>query len=165
MQGVHCQISLIAEADIDNINKIRYLTGNNGTDPAKWSRGSFPHDARAAWDGDVVGLTACAGINSSIPIRLWYAADSTTFEEYLWHAEDDQWELMDTWRGYSGASSVGCWNGNRNESYVGLVNLNNALTFWYYSKQGGDTSEADWRKGWYILLGPSKAELTLCLLI
>jgi len=76
----------------------------------------------------MVGLTACAGVNSSIPIRLWYASDNTTFVEYLWHAQDDRWELMEIWTGYSGASSVGCWSGERNVSYTGLVNTDNTLT-------------------------------------
>lgn len=129
--------------DVDSDNLIRQRSGNNRT--VGWTEGSISKSKLTAWDGDLVGLTACASaINETIPIRLFYASSSTAFEEYLWRAEEDEWIWQQTWEGYSGAADVGCFSGTGDYRYLGLVTPKNQLEFWY---QPAEDIEADWQKG------------------
>ena len=74
--------------------------------------------------------------DQSAPIRLFYASNSTAFEEYLWWAEQDEWEWQRTWEGYSASADVGCYTGSDNYRYVGLVNPSDRLEIWYQSVGG-----------------------------
>lgn len=81
-----------------------------------------------------------------MPIRLFYASDNTTFEEYLWFAQDDVWAWQRSWKGYSGTAGVACdHQGDPFYRYVGMVNLQNQLEFWYQVK-GDDDLSAEWLK-------------------
>jgi hypothetical protein len=112
-------------SDIDSDNFIRQRSGNNGT--TGWTEGSISKAKLTAWDGDLVGLTACASaIDESAPIRLFYASSSTSVE------------------GYSGAAGVGCFGGTGAYRYLGLVNTENQLEIWY---QASEDVGSDWQKG------------------
>ncbi|GAB7335737.1 hypothetical protein MBLNU13_g08033t1 [Cladosporium sp. NU13] len=101
-------------------------------------------DWLTAWDGDLVGLSACeSAINESVPIRLFYASNSTAFEEYLWWAAEDKWEWRQTRQGYSGSANVGCHPGIGYYRYLGLANPSNRLEIWY---QPAEDILAEWQK-------------------
>lgn len=129
--------------DIDTNNVIRQRSGNNGTDG--WTEGSLAKANLTAWNGDLVGLAACdSAINETIPLRLFYASNSTAFDEYLYFASDDKWVWQQTWNGYSGAADVGCFGTIDGYRYVGLVSTSNELEFWY---QAEEDISADWQQG------------------
>jgi hypothetical protein len=148
----------MASSDIDSDNFIRQRSGDNRT--AGWTEGSISKAELTAWDGDLVGLTACASaIDESAPIRLFYASSSTAVEEYLWRAEKDEWVRQQTWEGYSGSAGVGCFGGTGAYRYLGLVNTENQLEIWYQASEDGGT---DWQKGQYPQIQLRKSpELTL----
>lgn len=75
-----------------------------------------------------------AGINESIPLRLWYASDSTTFEEYLYHDNEGEWKWQQSWPNMSGAAGVGCYSWGPNNMYVAFVNLQNQVEIYHRSK-------------------------------
>ena len=134
---------LTAISDIDSDNLIQQRSGNNRTDG--WTEGSISKSKLTAWDGDLVGLTACASaLDDSAPIRLFYASSNTAVEEYLWRAEKDEWDWQQTWEGYSGAAGVGCFGGTGDYRYLGLVNSKNGLEIWYQASEDVGT---DWQKG------------------
>lgn len=137
-------VVLIAGSDIDSNDHIRQRSGNN-----RWTEASISEARLTAWNGDLVGLAACdSAINESIPIRLFYAFNSTSFEEYLWKADEDEWVWQQTWPDYSAAAGVGCHTGVGYNRYVGLVRPSNRLEFWY---QPTDDIKAEWQEGWYPL--------------
>jgi hypothetical protein len=130
-------------SDIDSDNFIRQRSGNNRT--TGWTEGSISKAKLTAWDGDLVGLTACSSaLDESAPIRLFYASSSTSVEEYLWRAKKDEWVRQQTWDGYSGAAGVGCFGGTGAYRYLGLVNTENQLEIWYQASEDVGT---DWQKG------------------
>lgn len=117
--GVSCQSApmscfrdlLTAYADIDSNNLVRQRSGNNRT--VGWSEDSLSKAKLTVWDGDLVGLSACeSAAHQSAPIRVFYAFNSTAFEENLWRADQDGWEWQRTWEGYSAAADVGCYTGS-----------------------------------------------------
>lgn len=64
------------------------------------------------------------------PLRLWYASDNATFQEYV--RKGNAWTREKTWKGYSGAAGVSCYStGGGDFVYVGLINLNYELELWY----------------------------------
>jgi hypothetical protein len=141
--GVLSGIVLTSHPDVDSDNLIRQRSGNNRT--AGWTEGSIYESKLTAWEGDLVGLTACASaLDDSAPIRLFYASSSTAVEEYLWRSEKDEWDWQQTWDGYSGAAGVGCFGGTGDYRYLGLVNSENGLEIWY---QASEDVETDWQKG------------------
>jgi hypothetical protein len=141
--GVLWDCVLMTNSDIDTDNFIRQRSGNNRT--TGWTEGSIAKSKIAAWDGDLVGLTACSSaLDESAPIRLFYASSSTSVEEYLWRAEKDEWVQQQTWEGYSGAAGVGCFGGTGAYRYLGLVNTDNQLEIWYQASEDVGT---DWQKG------------------
>lgn len=111
-----------------------------------WTEGSITDANLIAYGGDLIGLHACYGGRSTTPIRLWYAADETSFEEYLYH--ENQWKWQRSWRDLSGAAGVGCYSWGEppnNFIYVAFVNLENQLEIWYQSKADTDPF-SDWEK-------------------
>lgn len=63
-------------------------------------------------------------------MSLWFASDSTTFQEYLY--QDDEWKWQRSWEGYNGAAGVGCFSwGAGPYKYVGFVNVDNQLEIWW----------------------------------
>lgn len=136
---------LTARPDIDTDNILRQRSGNNRTDG--WTEGSLSKANLTAWGGDLVGLAACdSAINETIPLRLFFASNSTAFEEYLWFTDEDKWVWQQTWEGYSGAASVGCFGNLDGYRYVGLVSRSNQLEFWY---QAQEDLQDGWQKGEY----------------
>ena len=136
---------LTGRPDIDNNNLVRQRSGNNRTD--SWTDGSLSEAHLTAWNGDLIGLAACdSAINETIPLRLFYASNSTAFEEYLWFAGEDKWVWQQTWNNYSGAADVGCFGSIDGYRYVGLVSASpsNTLELWY---QPEEDISADWQKG------------------
>lgn len=134
---------LIIRPDVDSDNLLRQRSGNNRT--TGWTEGSIAEAKLTTWDGDLVGLTACASaLDESAPIRLFYASNSTAVEEYLWRAEEDEWVWQQTWEGYSGAAGVGCFGGTGAYRYLGLVNSENNLEIWYQASEDVGTN---WQKG------------------
>ena len=86
-------------------------------------------------------MTVCWGANDSVPIRLLYASSNDTFEEYLWRKHDDSWHRQRSWSGYNGASGVTCYRSPGSDRYMGLINTQNQLEFWYQDKAN---SSAEW---------------------
>ena len=70
-------------------------------------------------------------------MRLWYASDNVTFQEYL--LQDDEWKWQQSWEGYHGAAGVGCYSWSRGVNiYAGFVNINNNVEIWYQNTTGSD---------------------------
>jgi hypothetical protein len=72
-------------------------------------------------------------------MRIWFASNSTTFQEYIWDYPDDTWKWQREWSGYNGAAGVGCYSwGDSTTAYVTLMTLRNNVELWY--KDNSDES-------------------------
>lgn len=81
-------------------------------------------------------------------MRLWYASNETTFEEYTFRT------------GFSAAAGVGCYSwGPDNYTYAAFVNLDNALELWY--KEKTDEDPEGWRESMTANLPPSQQTTSL----
>ena len=129
---------LSIQPDIDLENQVRHRIGNNRS--TAWVEGSTRANQLYAWDGDLVGLTACWGTSNDIPIRLFYASSNTTFEEYLWNMKADKWLWQKRWEGYNGAAAVRCLGVSGGNRYVALMNSDNQIEVWYQNKDDNDGS-------------------------
>ena len=127
--------------DVDTKNQVRQRSGSN--ESTAWTEGSVGGAGPRAWDGDLVAMTVCWGANDSAPIRLLYASSNETFEEYLWRKDDDTWHWQGSWPGYNGASGVTCYRSPGDYRYMGLINTQSELEFWYQEKAN---SSAEWQK-------------------
>lgn len=129
------------QPDIDSENQVRHRKGSNRS--TAWDEGTTREANLKAWDGDLVGMTACSGTGNDNPIRLFYASSNTTFEEYLWNMQDDTWRRLRSWEGFNGAAAVRCYIGSDNNTdrganrYLILMNSNNQIEFWYQNKDDG----------------------------
>lgn len=135
---------LTKQIDIDQDHQLRQRSGDNSS--TFWTDGSLNESNLTAYRGDLVGLHACwAGIGARSPIRLWYASDNVTFQEYL--LQDEQWKWQRSWEGYHGAAGVGCYSWGRGDNvYSGFVNTNNNVEIWYLNA----TSSDEWRQSKYF---------------
>jgi hypothetical protein len=79
---------------------------------------------QACWAG--------SGRFSEYGMRIWFASNSTTFQEYIWYDPDDTWKWQRDWTGYNGAAGVGCYSwGEGTTAYVTLITLRNNVELWY----------------------------------
>ena len=78
-------------------------------------------------------------------MRLWYASNNTTFEEYLYHDDEGEWKWQRSWENFSGAAGVGCYTWARNHAYIyaAFVNLQNQVEIYYRTK-----TDAHLATGW-----------------
>jgi hypothetical protein len=113
------RLVLMLCVDIDSDNVVRQLVSNNGTDGA-WRRGPLEKANLHAYDADRVAMQACwAGLSGNIAMRLWFASDNDTLEEYLWvdRGDNDNRTSYDDWvwqksrPGYDPFAGIGCHNG------------------------------------------------------
>jgi len=120
---------LILRTDIDKDHIVRQRTADSTSQ--EWSDGPINDLQLTAFDGDLVGLHACwVGKDRQAPLRLWYASDNATFQEYV--RKRNGWTRERTWEGYSGAAGVGCYSmGVGDLIYVALINTSNELEIWY----------------------------------
>lgn len=134
-------ILLTVQRDVDSSNRVRQRTGNNQS--TGWTEGSAGKADLKVYDGDLVSMASCWGTNNSVPIRLFYASTDKTFEEYLWRSADETWHWQRRWEGYNGAAGVSCYRGAGPNRYLGLINTNSELEFWYQDKA---EDPAEWYK-------------------
>ena len=134
-------ILLIIQPDIDSEHQVRHRKGNNKS--MSWNEGSTRQAKLKAWDGDLIGLTACWGTSNDFPIRLFYASSNATFEEYLWRRPDDTWHWQRSWDGFNGAAAIRCYGGSPSNTdrganrYLVLMNSNHQIEVWYQNKDDG----------------------------
>ena len=99
-----------------------------------WTNGTIDQVGLTAYAGDLVGMQACRTSGSGA--RIWFASDSTTFQEYVSYDTVGPWTWQRDWTGYNGAAGVGCYSGGESTTaYVTLVTLSNNVELWY--KNGG----------------------------
>ena len=112
-------------------NHIQQRSNSNVT--GFWTDGPIRTTVLRPYASDLVGLQTCWDMAGDRPgMRIWHAADSTTFREYSWYVGDSDWSWERDWTGYSGAAGVGCYSwGEDARSYVALVDLENNLELWY----------------------------------
>lgn len=133
-------MSLTGLLDIDENYQVRERTGNNNT--MDWANGPIDKANLTAYRGDLIGLHACwAGYSNNVPIRLWHASDESTFEEYVFYSDENEWRWQRTWNDYSGAAGIGCysWTGPNNFIYAAFVNSNSDVEIWYQNVTGSAT--------------------------
>ncbi|KAM0723574.1 hypothetical protein Q7P37_000561 [Cladosporium fusiforme] len=123
---------------IDSSNRVRQRSGNN--ESIGWTEGSLRDADAKAWEGDLIGMTACWGANNSVPIRLFHASSNSTFEEYLWRMTDKTWHWQRSWTDKNGAAGVACQRSGTYR-YLGLSNSNNQIEFWYQNN-----TDTEWSK-------------------
>jgi hypothetical protein len=69
---------------------------------------------------------------NDVGMHLWYASDSTTFQQYGWRDGFDHWEKQDNWTVMNGHAGVGCYTwGPGTVTYTMMVNKENTLEVWY----------------------------------
>jgi len=78
-------------------------------------------------------------------VRLWYASDSTTFEEYLYHDSEGEWRWQQSWKNLSAAAGVGCYSWGPNNIYAAFVNLQNQVEIHHRTKADAHLSDG-WEK-------------------
>jgi hypothetical protein len=123
--------------DIDVENRIRQRSNSNTTNT--WTQGTIDQVGLTTYAGDLVGMQACWAGTSEYSARIWFASNSTTFQEYIWYGTEDTWTWQREWTGYNGAAGVGCYSwGGGTTTYVTLVTLSNNVELWY--KDGTDQS-------------------------
>lgn len=116
--------------DIDVENQIRQRSNSNTT--GVWTNGTIDNVGLKAYVGDLVGMQACWAGNLGVGMRIWFASNSTTFQEYIWYDPEDTWRWQREWTGYNGAAGVGCYSwGPNTTAYVTLVTLKNNVELWY----------------------------------
>lgn len=65
-------------------------------------------------------------------MHLWYASDSTTFEQYGWRDGEADWTHQNTWNNKNGHAGVGCYSwGPGTVTYVMMVNLDHTVEVWW----------------------------------
>lgn len=75
---------------------------------------------------------ADASFSDEVGMHLWYASNSTTFQQYGWRDGDTEWEYQATWSDYNGHAGVGCYSwGPGTVTYAMFVNLANTVEFWW----------------------------------
>jgi hypothetical protein len=75
---------------------------------------------------------AGSGGSSEDGMRIWFASNSTTFQEYIWYDSDDTWTWQREWTDYNGAAGIGCYSwGEDTTAYVTLVTLRDNVELWY----------------------------------
>jgi hypothetical protein len=142
--GSTASLTNSACVDIDQNYQVRQRSGSNAT--TDWTDGTINQEALQTYRGDLVGLHACIDSSDTAAMRLWYASDDTTFEEYAF--TNDAWAWQRSWRNYSGAAGVGCYSwGTDNYTYASFVNLDNTLELWY--KEKTDMDPNGWHQSQY----------------
>jgi hypothetical protein len=142
--GSTASLTNSACVDIDQTYQVRQRSGSNAT--TDWTDGTINQEALQTYRGDLVGLHACIDSSDTAAMRLWYASDDTTFEEYAF--TNDAWAWQRSWHNYSGAAGVGCYSwGTDNYTYASFVNLDNTLELWY--KEKTDTDPNGWHQSQY----------------
>lgn len=135
---------LIYAADIDANNIVQERRGNNQS--SIWNNGTIGGSNLKAYAADLVSLQVCSAGADASALRIWYASDSVTFEEYLWRDGGDEWVLQRKWENYSTAAGIGCHSkADDPNTYVALVNGDKSVEFWY--KSTTDSSVGD-TAGW-----------------
>lgn len=131
--------------DIDRDYHLRQRSGSNATNI--WTDGSINEKNLATYRGDLIGLHACPA-SPNADMRLWYASNETTFEEYTFSNDADEWTWQRSWTNYSGAAGVGCYSwGPDDYTYAAFANLDNDLELW--NKEKTDPDPEGWRQSMF----------------
>lgn len=147
---------------ISKDNKIRQVTQSNDTE----SSGFYEPNTKlndlnlevmdspavgmqACWKGDYYGDSDPTG-NSTLTkevvkgINLFYASDPSTFEQYSWNNEDNEWKQEKPWKGKNGHAGVGCYSwGTGTFSYTIMVNDRNNTEIWWIDTNSTTPSTED----------------------
>lgn len=127
--------------DIDKNDTIRQRTNDNVTN--KWSDGPLGSANLKVNDADLASFTVCWSQENSL--RLYFASDNTTLQEYESHDESGGWSLQRSWSGYSGVGGIGCpYRGDYNETYVALINSMNEVELWWRNQTTSANDTAVW---------------------
>lgn len=117
--------------DIDKGFNIRQRSGTN--ESKIWTDGSIDKVGLKANKADLVGMQACWA--DPYGMRIFFASNSTTFEEYKLLDGHDESIWQRNWTDYNGAAGIGCYGwGDDNTTYAALVNPKDNVEFWYKSE-------------------------------
>ena len=110
----------------------------NGPAPV-WTDGPLNAKNLKTWNSNTIGLQACYWGNYygdwsygdnvvSAGIHLWFASDSTTFQQYDWTNGTQDWVFNQQWPSLSGNGGVGCqtWDSGMTE-YVWFVDTQGSI--------------------------------------
>lgn len=131
-----------AFADINQENMIRERYNSNqstfGT-AGIWQDGVINDLNITVLDAEQAGLLGCwygntggdvdfdGGNNTTdeVGMRLWYASNSTTFQQYGWRRSSNAWVYEETWSNLNGYTSPGCytWGPSETITYTAFVDL------------------------------------------
>ncbi|KAK3701411.1 hypothetical protein LTR37_015509 [Vermiconidia calcicola] len=139
---------------IDKTNTIRQRTNSNATNV--WMDGPINDLNLKANDATQVGMQACwygsdygdsdythtplpdhngpddfKDESREVGMHMWYASDSTTFQQLGWRAGDETWAHQGTFSNMDGHAGVGCysWAEDSTVTYVMMVNAVNSVEF------------------------------------
>ncbi|WPH03131.1 Hypothetical protein R9X50_00600600 [Acrodontium crateriforme] len=140
---------------VDTNNTLRQRTNSNTTNV--WVDGPLNSASkRVVFDADQVGMQACwygsdygdsdythtpiqgenttssSSSSNEVGMHLWYASDSTTFQQLGWRDGDTEWEFQQSWTQKNGHAGVGCYSwGPGTSTYVMFVDTNNTVEIWW----------------------------------
>lgn len=138
---------------IDRNGHVRQISNTNVTNI--WQEGPLNALNLTAFDADSVGLQACYYGNfygdsdyhnfptptgttnnesfaTEFGMHLWYATDSTTFEQWGFREGQTTWQNQKTWAGFNGHAGVGCYSwAPGTTTYAMMVNLQNSVEIWW----------------------------------
>ena len=163
---------------IDQQNTIKQRSNSNTTNV--WVDGPINNLNLKANDADQVGMQACwygsdygdsdykhtplpgqnsnSSYSNSVGMHMWYASDSSTFQQLGWRYGDTVWAHQGSFENKNGHAGVGCYSwGGGTVTYVMMVNQKNTVEFYWRDTNTSLTSTTDhpineWTKCKLLLL-------------
>jgi hypothetical protein len=97
-------------------------------------------------DNDYTNFKPSKNINAdpyNVGMRIWFASNTTTFQQYGWRDGDDEWDYQQSWHGKNGHAGIGCYSwAPGTTTYVMMLNQTNELEIWWKDTNGNLTSTA-----------------------
>lgn len=76
--------------------------------------------------------TNTTGSGTDVGMHLWYASDSSTFQQLGWRNGDSNWTYQQEWQDKNGHAGLGCYSwGPGTTTYVMMVNSQNTVEVWW----------------------------------
>jgi hypothetical protein len=70
----------------------------------------------------------------NVGMRIWFASNATTFQQYGWREGDTAWNYQQSWNGKNGHAGIGCYSWDTavgSTTYVMMLNHTNVLEIWW----------------------------------
>lgn len=153
---------------IDTNDLVRQKIFTNAT--YLWTNGPLDTLNLTAFEADQLGMQGCWWEHASLPgMKLWYATDNQTFQQIGWQNGNTNWTFEKTWSNKNGHAGIGCytWNAGSTVQYVTMVNLDDAVEFWWKDSNSNVSSNPsstikDWTQDSYVTIPGVHPSTSLC---